>query len=92
MQARDRKQGSLARDDDLAAKYSTTTHVSAKYRGCSVCESSEAEAESNSDDGEGRHTRPRVGVTTVVARFLIVWMQSRPVVLMFEDARARLRV
>jgi len=89
MQARDRKQGSRARDNDLAAMYSTPTHVRAKRQGCSVCERSEAEAESNIDDGEGQHTRPRVGV---VARFLIVWTQSRSVVLMFEDARARLRV
>jgi len=89
MQARDRKQGSRARDDDLAAEYSTTTHVTAKHRGTSACETSETEAESNKDDGEGRHTRPRVGV---VARFLIVLTQSRPIVLMFEDARARLRV
>ena len=41
MQARDRKQGSRARDNDLAAMYSTPTHVRAKRQGCSVCESSE---------------------------------------------------
>jgi len=45
MRARGRKQGSLARDNDLAAMYSTLTHVRAERRGCSVCESSEAEAD-----------------------------------------------
>jgi len=70
------------------AKMSDFDHKSPS-QGCGVCESSEAEAESNIDDSEGQHTRPRVGV---VARFLIVWTQSRSVVLMFEDARGRARL
>jgi len=78
MRARGRKQGSLARDNNLASMYSTPTHVRGEHRGYSVCESSEAEAESNSDEGEGQHTRQRVGA---VGRFLIVRTQSRLVVL-----------
>ena len=38
MRARGRKQGSLARDNNLAAMYSTPTQVMAKRRECSVCE------------------------------------------------------
>jgi len=45
MRARGRKQGGLARDNDLAAMYSTPTNVRAERRGCSVCKSSEAEAD-----------------------------------------------
>jgi len=69
MRARDRKQGSLARDNNHAAIYSTLAHVRAERLGRSVCENSESEAESNSDEGEGQHTKQRVGA---VARFLIV--------------------